>query len=307
MDAYFTRLNSLCNRYDTSQNISVLIEDLEHFSKTYGSYFGVGDHLIVISEELFARGDHAGAVAFLMAAHKHCQEIGNKATLYLRLAQFCLEQSDTEPGINYLIKLCTETVDNYEEAIEFNGLTEIWLKYKHLVEGRVPPSVSVNTAPAPLPPKKCSMDIKVIFALPENEILSALSEHLSELSADGEAIRSLNQWEKTVFYADKLCMELDSGGFSHYLYYYGNHFSKAYRAWETIHAEDMTELLDRVQNKFPGGKLPRSHERMQNVLISMEHNGTDFELEDNVYYEQIERAAIAKLTKYVLENKRHFR
>lgn len=67
---------------------------------------------------------------------------GDDVTYYLRNAQYYIEMGDLELGKSYLVKLCCETVDNYEESIGFRELTHVWDKYRHLVEGKVPASIS---------------------------------------------------------------------------------------------------------------------------------------------------------------------
>lgn len=54
---------------------------------------------------------------------------------WLLTAQYYIENGDEDLGAEYLIKLCTETVDNYEEAIGFRELTPVWEQYKHLAAG----------------------------------------------------------------------------------------------------------------------------------------------------------------------------
>ncbi len=151
------------------------------------------------------------------------------------------------------------------------------------------------------------MPIREIFQLPEEDILSALSEHLGEMSAGGAALNCLNQWERTVFYIDELCTEVNSGGFGHYLYYCGNHFSKVYSACEKILATEMTTLLDCIQAKFPRKKLPVSMERLQDRLDAMEQKGIDFETEDEKYYAEVEKHLITQTLAYIKKNQKHFR
>lgn len=224
---------------------------------------------------------------------------------WLLTAQYHIENGDEDLGVECLVKLCTETVDNYEEAIGFRELTPVWEQYKHLVAGKVPPSVTFQTVRA-LPPEKCTMQIGEILTSRE-DLLENLSAHLGELSGDGECLNCLNQWERTAFYADELCMEVNSGGFVGYLYSHGRNFEKAKQALQTIGAQETLALLEGIQGKFPRKKVPKDLERLQDVLDKMEDKGVDFEAEDECYYESAEKELLQKLREYVLENGSRFR
>lgn len=231
--------------------------------------------------------------------------VANKTMHYMKLAQDSLEQGDMEHGRMYLILLCTET-SNYEESIAWNGLTPLWEQYRHLVEGLVPPSVKSMDA-QPMCPEQCTMQIGDILALPADEILTELSAHLNEQSANGTAMHCLNKWERMAYYADELCSEINSGGFDGYLYYHGLHFEKAYQAFEAMGAPQMLQLMDVVRAKFPRQRIPKSEESLQNAMDAMEEQGIDFEAEDNIYYKTTEKELLEKTLTFVLKNKNHFR
>lgn len=151
------------------------------------------------------------------------------------------------------------------------------------------------------------MQIADILALPDEEILTELSNHLQELTGNGEVIQALNKWERTAYYVDELCMEVNSGGFEGYLYYHGTHFDKACKALEQMGATEMTALLNRVRAKFPRNRIPKAADSIQNTMDRMEEKGVDFEAEDDCYYGGAEKKLLAKLTGYVRENGKHFR
>lgn len=224
---------------------------------------------------------------------------------WLLTAQYHIENGEKDLGVEYLVKLCTETVSNYEEAIGFRELTPVWEKYKHLVAGKVPPSLAFNTVKA-LPPEKCSMQIGEILASGA-DLLENLSEHLGELSGGGECLNSLNQWERTAFYVDELCAEVNSGGFGGYLYYHGRHFEKAKQALEILGAGETLALLEQIRGKFPRRKVPKSLDRLQDALDQMEDRGVDFEAEDECYYGSAEKELLQKLREYVTGNGNRFR
>ena len=140
--------------------------------------------------------------------------VSNLTERFLLLARDAIEAGDPEMGRACLAALC-RSVGNYEESIAWNGLTDIWEKYKHLVEGLVEPSVRVMRI-EPRAPGECTMSIGDILALPDDTVLSELSQHLQELSGEGGFLQSLNKWERAVFVVDELCMEVYSVGFYSY-------------------------------------------------------------------------------------------
>lgn len=283
-----------------------LAEQVAQFLQMHRKEPWTGNLLVDAGEKHMVSGDPEAALIFFRAAES-CPNTANRTLLYLRLAQIHLEQGQQEEGVAYLIKLCTETVDNYEESIGFNELTDVWEKYRHLVEGLVPPSVPFMNVPRPLSPGECSQSIGDIFLLSEDDILPALSQHLSELSGSGEELSYLNKWERNVYYLDELSMEVNSGGFDSYLYYHGIHFEKARKALDSMNAPGMTALLDAVAAKFPRGKVPKSPDAIQNAMEKLEEKSVDFEAEDDAYYNGVEREFLPRLLAYVLQNKTHFR
>lgn len=306
-DKFLKEIEKIQEQYKTDKNLKKFKNSLTVIALKYKNYFGLGDCLINLAEEeYYQKGDHLAGLTIIKVVHKHFKNIADEVTIYLRMAEYYIENDETDKGIEYLIKLCTETVSNYEESIGFRELTSIWEKYKHLVEGKVPPSVVCNSG-NPIPPEKCTMQIADILNLSNNELLSELSTHLNEMSANGEVISCFNKWEKTVFYIDEMCTEINSGGFSNYLYYYGNHFEKVKTALETIGATKVVELLSEIEEKFPRKKIPKSIDSIQNNLDKMEEKGIDFETEDEKYYSETEMELLEQLVIYVKENAKHFR
>ena len=306
-DEFLAEIDEIQTKYKKDKDFKKLANRLLGSSLKYRKYFGTGDYLINLAEEeYYSKGDYLAGLTIIKTVHKHFENVADDVTICLRMAEYYIENGETEKGIEYLIKLCTETVSNYEESIGFRNLTEVWSKYKHLVEGKVPPSETCDSG-NPIPPEKCTMQIADILNLPNDELLSELSTHLNEISANGEMLSCLNKWEKTVFYIDELCNEINSGGFSNYLYYYGNHFEKVKVSVETIGAEKMIELLNAVEEKFPRKKVPKNIDSIQNNLDKMEEKGIAFETEDEEYYNFTEKEILQKLITYIFENKNHFR
>lgn len=274
---------------------------LEDYANRFSAFPWAADYLIRLGDDAMESGDRRTAFLYLDTAYHHFPSAVNKVTLYLRLAQYHLDAGNTEAGIQFLNLLCTATVDNYEESIECNGLADVWNRYKHHLPDRTPPLSTKYESDTP------SMRIDEILALPDDDLLSSLSEHLQELSCGGENLSHLNKWERTVFYADELAMEVNSGGFSSYLYYYGHHFQKVRQAFSDIGAENMVALLDRIAEKFPKGAVPGNLNRLQTVLDAMEEQGVDFEVEDDSYYTLEERPMLDATLAYIRSNKHKFR
>ena len=299
-------LTAILRQYKADPSPARLERQLAQFVKSYHNDCLICNLLVAAGDDAMEKGDAETAFVFLKAAEK-CPDVGDETTLYLRLAQIHLEKGDQETGIAYLIKLCTEGPSNYEESIGFRELTDVWNRYRHLVDGLVPPSVSIYSGPRPLSPDECSRSIAEIWALPEDEILSALSDHVGEMSGCGVALNYLNKWERSFYYLDEISMEVNSGGFDSYLFHCGEHFRKARKSLDAIDSPAMTALLDAVTAKFPRGKVPKSMDAIQNALEKLEEKGVDFEDQDDAYYNGVEREFLDRLLVWVLKNKKHFR
>ncbi len=302
--AFLKNVEHLRERYAHSRDPEDLTDGIRRLAADPGCH-PYADHLLLMGDSYMESGDSAAGVACMKAVDKYFPHFTNETVYHLRMAQYHIENGDLETGRACLVALC-RSIDNYEESIEWNGLTDVWEKYKHLVQGLVKPSVRVMTSRIKTP-AECDMQIGDILALPDEEILNELSGHLQELSGDGDSIQSLNKWERTAYYVDELCMEVNSGGFEGYLYYHGTHFEKSYMALEQMGAGEMTALLDRVREKFPRKRIPKTEESIQNTMDRMEEKGVDFEAEDDIYYGSAEKELLQKLTDYVREHAKRFR
>lgn len=295
----------------SDRDIEKLNNELQGLAKKYCNTKYSFDFFVKYGAELIEDGEPACGIAYLLAIEPYFQDeydgTADTIYLYLRLAEYYLENNETEKGINYLIKLCTETTSNYEESIEFRELTDIWGKYKHLVTGKVPESVVTNKGVVPVPPEKCSMKISDILSLTQEKLLTEISTHLNEMSANGTFLNYLNKWEKTVYDADLVLTEVNSDGFSGYLYYYGNRFLNAVKAFEEISSPKMLDLMSMVQNKFPSKKVPKSIEAIQNKIDKMEEKDIDFEDEDESFYSDAQEELLDKLYEFIMNNQKRFR
>ncbi len=306
VDKFIIKITEIKEQYQNTKSIEELTKSLHILAEEYGNFVGVGDYLLNWGEEHIANGNYQAGIVFIKTVDEYFSYIANTTLLNLRMAEYHIENNETEIGTQYLIKLCT-AISNYEESIEFNELTAVWEKYKHLVKDKIPASVAFNSCGNPLKPEDCSMKIDEIFSLPHSEILDKISTHLGELSANGDSIDSLNEVEKIVFYIDELCMEVNSGGFEGYLYYYGHHFKNAYKALETIKAVKMSSIMESLQSKFPKGKIPKSLDSIQKTMDSLEEIGIDFEEEDTKFYDTEEKILLDILFKFAFANKKYFR
>ena len=226
---------------------------------------------------------------------KEARGVVNTTAHYMKLAENYMTEDNVDAARACLLLLC-ESCDNYEDSIEWNGLTEQLQRYRYLVSDYLPPS-----------PAQRTMQIADILALPDEEILSALSDHLDELIGNGDAHGALNKWERTAYYIDELCIEVNSGGFDSYLYYHGTHFEKAYTALKDIAALKTLLILDNVRDKFPKCRVPVKENALQKAMDSLAEKGVDFDREDERFYTVGEKELLNCLLSYVKDNKQHFR
>ena len=314
LQALGKKLEKAKNDYLADRDIQKLSDNLHTIAKTYKHIKFAFAFFIKQGEELIESGERECGFSYFLETEKHIpknaddiDDMGDTVYLFLRLAEHYLEKGEAEKGINYLIRLCTETTSNYEESIELRDLTQEWEKYKHLVAGMVPESVIVNGGVSPIAPENCSMKIDKILSLPQEDLLTEISQHLNEMSGNGSYLNYLNKWEKLVYDADLLCAEINSGGFSHYLYYNGNRFQNAIKAFETINSQKMLNLMNMVKSKFPKNKIPKSIDSIQNKIDIMEDNDIDFDEEDNIFYDDAQVELLDKLYEFIIDNKKHFR
>lgn len=312
-ESFSSHVERIKQQYSFSQSPKDLVDGISLLSEN-PDYHPFAHFLIFLGDSYMESGDFEAGATCMKSVVAHFPEINHYAIIYLRMAQYHIEKGETEIGIGFLIQLCTEVRD-YKSQIVLNDLTVVWEKYKHLLAGKIPEldvtdklePINFVQAPRPLPPEKCSQTISLILSLSKSNLLSALSTHLGEMTANGTSLNSLNKWERIFYYADEICMEVNSGGFEGYLYYHGTHFAKAYKAFEQIGTEQMLRLMDRIQSKFPRSRIPKSEEAIQNAMDRMEEAGMDFDDEDEIYHSSAEKELLDRLTTYVLENQNHFR
>lgn len=265
-----------------------LEKSLRVLLKKYRENYAVFLDVFQYGDDLMEQGRYTLGLRYLQIAKDVFPVYADDVTYYLRNAQYYIEMGDLELGKSYLVKLCCETVDNYEESIGFRELTHVWDKYKHLVEGKVPASISLNDKKKPLKPEDCTMQIEEILQLSKDLLLCDLSMHLFELSGEGDYLNYLNRWERMVFYLDSFSTDINSDGIEHFVEYHGKHWKATRKAMEELNIEKGPLLMDQIRDK-------------------MKKHIDDFEDEEAFYYEFIEKELLEKLYQYVIEYRDKFR
>lgn len=312
-DNFRSEYEQLKQQYSTSKSTQDLVAGIRRLAGI-PDYRPFARFLFFLGNSYMESGDFEAGSACMKSTVACFSYMDHRGVFYLRMAQYHIENGNTKAGINYLVWLCTE-VANFENQLAMYNLTEIWEKYKPLVADKVTASGASNeqepvaSIPIPQPkhPRECSQTIAQILSLTETDLLSALSTHLGEMTANGAYLNYLNKWERDFYYVDEVCMEVNSGGFEGYLYYHGFHFTKAYQSFGRIGADQMLLLMDRIKCKFPRSCIPKSEEAIQAVMDRMEEDGIDFDDEDEIYYSSVEKELWDRLLIYVKENEKHFR
>lgn len=275
-------------RYKTGLNLKELEKELHKLARNYQKYVFVATYYVNYGDELIENGQKEAGILYLQIATEVFGTYADEITCFLRLAEYYIENGEIEKGVAYLIKLCCETTTNYEESIEFRELTHVWERYKPLVEGKVPASISINAKMNPLAPAECSMQIQEILNLPQDALLLELSKHLYEMSGGGDCLNYLNKWERCVYYLDTLCVDINSDGIDFFVEHHGNHLSQTKKAMEELGIHKGVHLLEDIQKK-----------RKKHI--------EDFETEEDFYYKYVEKDLLEGLYTYVINHKSRFR
>ena len=153
IDDFIKSITEIKKKYRKENNIEKLAKDLLILTKEYHNCMGIGDYLLTLGEEYISNNDYFAGITFIKIVNEYYSFVANTTLLNLRMAEYHIENNEIDIGIEYLFKLCS-AVSNYEESIEFNELTAVWEKYKHLVKDKVPASVAINSFNAPLKPEE---------------------------------------------------------------------------------------------------------------------------------------------------------
>ena len=254
---------------------------------------GVDDAVLtVLGDRLIRGGENEKGIILLKNALKRPSygEYTDGITLFMRLAENEFIQGNEEKGIEYLTHVCENEASNYVDAINFRGKV------------RVSAELLEKTGKTP---DECAKTIGDILNNPnESDLLTDLSYHINEICEEGEELTNLNKWERSFFYVDTLWSEVNSGGFESYLSSYGNYFDRTVKAAQTIGLNELVELLEKIKSIFPKEKIPKSVERIENVIMKKDLN---FEEVDEEFYDKMNQIISEKMMRYVMENRERFR
>lgn len=287
-DTFHKEFLEIYEKYQVETNLKNLEKELYKLARKYKRYPFVANIYVNFGDQLIENGENEAGILYLQIATEIFNAYADEVTCFLRFAEYYIEKGDKEKGISYLMKLCCETTSNYEESIEFRELTQVWLRYKPLVEHKVLVSISLNDKRMPLAPEECSIKIQDILSLSKDELLLELSTHLYEMSGGGDCLNYLNRWERCVFYIDRLCVDINSDGVEHFVEYHRTHLKQTMKAMEEVGIYTGVQLLENIQKKI------KSHI-------------DDFEDEEDFYYHFVEKDLLEKLYIYVISNKSRFR
>lgn len=266
----------------------------------------VDQTLTQFGDQLIQEGRRKQGMYLLQEAKKRPDDDGLYAdgiTLFLRLAEDAFEKGDEESGIDYLKHVCEEEADNYEEAIGFRGLMDVWRRYQHFVEGSVRDSWKQKKKDGKTP-DACSQSIEEILALKGEDLQIQLASYLEERTAYGDDLSKLNRCERLFYELNLLCDEVNSGGLDAYLYYYGDHFNIAKKAAKKAGISSLLDLMEQVEARFPEGKIPGSLDRIEEWMDDQE---MDFEVLDDAFYQRVVNDVVGGLDQYIQKNRKKFR
>ena len=266
------------------------------------------------AEEFSACGDLDAEFTVYQVMEKYCKYY-DELTLKLKVAHYYFEKGNDRKGKKCLDNLTFYLPKDYEDAFERRELTEIWNKYRHYLDGKIPPSVSNNRCSDGSKKTflrkqiaKCSKTIDEIFALPEDKLLLELSEHLYELSDRGEDASLLNKWERIFFDVDNLLTDIGSDGIPHFLTSNGHRFEQTKKALQTVGAEKALQLMDMIAAYFPKGKVPKSDEKREDIVNDIMDEEESFDAAEEFYFEQnVECELVDAEYQFALANKKKFR
>lgn len=266
------------------------------------------------AEEFSDSGNLDAEFTVYQVMEKYCKYY-DELTLKLKVANYYFEKGNERKGKKCLDNLIFYLPKDYEDAFERRGLTEIWNKYRHYLDGKIPPSVSNNhfsdgSKKTFLRKQitKCSKSIDEIFALPEDKMLLELSKHLYELSDRGEDVSLLNKWERIFYDVDNLLTDIGSDGIPHFLTSNGHRFEQTKKALQAVGAEKGLQLMEIIAGYFPKGKVPKSDEKREDIVNDIMDDEESFDAVEEFYFEQnVECELVDAEYEFAIANKKKFR
>lgn len=302
---FFGKLEAMVAEYKRTLDLDALRIKADALICDNREEIRAGSVIISTGEDLIDDDYYDAGIVLLKVAYDNGCLDGNITVMLVRLAENEFKNGNVDAGKKYILELC-DYIDNYEETIGFNGLTDVWEKYKHYVTADIE-NLERMRNPEPLSPEECSESIEDIFTLCDGELLCELSIHLRELSASGNRIDLLTPQETNVYYVDEFIENINSDGLDHYLFYYGTNFESLRSALAEIGCKAAIELTDRVIKRLPRKRIPQNLDKWQDVLISLEVKDIDFEDLEDFYFETVESQILRALSDYVKANREHFR
>lgn len=114
-------------------------KELSNFFKKYRKVQYLDIIIVNYAEELINISDYEKGIMIIKGIYesKYINHISDDITVYIILAQYYIENGDIEKGKKFLINIANQTVDNYEESLDFRGWLDTWNKYKHLVKDEI--------------------------------------------------------------------------------------------------------------------------------------------------------------------------
>ena len=289
LECFLKHFLSIKKNYRKIPNSKSLLDEIKDICIRYNNYFGIGDLILAYGEELISEGDSCTGYAIFQTIDKEFHCIANQTLLYIRLAEFEFLNGNLNAGKEYLLTLC-KRVDNLEETIKINELSEVWEQYKYLVLEQLPQDKNSST---PLSVDECTMGIEDIIKLPGDELLFELSEHLSELSGNGSCLGFLTEQERNVYFIDEFIEVLNSDGLENYFSNHNDHFHLLLDALKAVGCTEAIELGQKIMSKLTERDIAKFE--------------TDFEKEESFYYKKVEKKLLHFICCYVRENLDAFR
>ena len=95
---------------------------------------------------------------------------------------------------------------------------------------------------------------------------------------------------------------INADGLEHYFSYSAEHFTELHRAFIALECAEAEELWRRIWNKILNAVDARDGVILGLALSSVEDQKMDFEGEEDIYYERVEKKLLQRVYEYTLKN-----
>lgn len=317
LEAYEQKFNAFEKAFDEvreqylrTKEMQQLEEGLKRIAQEYPDIDAINLVYFDYAKELSATGDEDAEIKIYEVMERELAHYDiNKMDMYLRSAHYYFTRGDENKGVECLLKLCDDSLpSNYEEAMEWHGLSDLWKQYRYYLDGKLPSSLSTFDVAEAKSPEECSMYIAEIFALPKHDLLASLSEHIYELSGEEEHMDALNEWESIFFDVDNMMTDIGSDGIAHFLTSHGHRFAQTKKALNFVGASKAVEFLELIEAYFPKGKIPKSYEKLEALVDDIMETEESFDAAEDFYTEHnIEKELVEAEYQFAMEQKANFR